>query len=122
MKAIETAYAKINFALFAVAMLGGCTQTAVSSPITSDDEACARTMAVLAANGTYKSERMAGCWGGKTNESSRLYVLRVNGVCRDPQGCGSVLMGWYAVDAATGAVYDWDVNEEQPVHRIDRKQ
>lgn len=118
----ESSCAKTTFAFFAVALLGGCTQAAVPLSMASDDQACMRTMAVLAANGTYQPEQMAGCEGGKADESSRFNVLRVNGLCRDPQGCGSVLMGWYAVDSSTGAVYEWDVTEQKPGQRIDRKQ
>lgn len=77
-------------------------------------------MSVLAANKTYRAKQMAGCDGGASDEFPGFYILRVNGICRDPQGCGSVLMGWYAVEAATGAVYDMDVGEWRIGQRIDR--
>jgi hypothetical protein len=76
-------------------------------------------MSVLAANKTYRADQLAGCDGGRDENNPGYYVLRVNGVCRDPQGCGSVLMGWYAVGAATGAVYEWEVAEWQLGPRID---
>jgi hypothetical protein len=78
-------------------------------------------MFVLAQNNTYRAEQMTGCDGGTDENNPGYYVLRVNGFCRDPQGCGSVLLGWYAVEAATGAVHDMDVGEWQIGQRIDRK-
>jgi len=78
-------------------------------------------MSVLAANKVYHAEQMANCGGRDSEDLPGFYVLRVNGFCRDPQGCGSVLLGWYAVEAATGAVHDWDAAEWQIGPRIDRK-
>ena len=117
-----TGYAKINLALFAAAMFGGCAQSVAPLPIASADQACERTMAVLVANRSYPADQMVGCDGGTTDENAGHYVLRVNGVCNDPQGCGSVLMGWYAVEASTGVVYDWDVAELEIGKRIDRQE
>jgi len=116
----ETAYAKINLALLAGCLLTGCAHAKAPLTVTSDDQACERLMSVLAANTTYRAEQMAGCDGGVSDEFPGYYVLRVNAYCRDPQGCGSVLLGWYAVEAASGAVHDWDVGEWRIGARIDR--
>ncbi|WP_285709618.1 hypothetical protein [Erythrobacter oryzae] len=77
-------------------------------------------MAVLAANKTYRAEQMASCDGGKDDNNPGYYVLRVNAYCREPQGCGSVLLGWYAVEEATGAVHEIVAADWQIGPRIDR--
>jgi len=113
-------YAKTIVALVAATALWVCAPAKAHQPVVSDDQACERVMAVLAANTTYRAEQMAGCDGGVSDEFPGYYVLRVNAHCRDPQGCGSVLLGWYAVEAASGAVHDWDVGEWRIGARIDR--
>ncbi len=115
----SAALARITQALVAVAFLAGCVPIAQPVTAASDDDACQRTIAALVASKRFAAEELVDCEGGASDERPGYYVLRVNGVCRDPQGCGSVLMGWYAVEAATGAVYDWDVNEWQLGQRID---
>lgn len=116
---IKTAYAKINLALVAAMSFGGCAAADVLDVVASDDQACERIMAVLAQNKTYRAEQMAGCDGGKDDNNPGYYLLRVNGYCRDPQGCGSVLLGWYAIDEKTGAVFEMDFAEWQIGQRID---
>jgi hypothetical protein len=118
----DTDYATVSFALFAAALLGGCTQSVPPVHIASADQACDRTMAGLVATRSYRADQMVGCDLSETDENPELYILRVNGVCHDPQGCGSVLMGWYSVVVSNGAVYDWDVGEWQRGTRIDRQQ
>ncbi len=105
----ETSYAKINLALLPAAFLAGCAPVDTPTPVASDDQACERVMAVLVANKTYRAEQLAGCDGGKDDDNPGYYVLRVNGYCRDSLGCGSVLLGWYAVEASTVAIHEWDV-------------
>ncbi|QDH34743.1 hypothetical protein E2E27_10665 [Porphyrobacter sp. YT40] len=116
----KVAYAKINLALAGAAVLASCAAAEAAGPVTSEDQACNRVMAVLAANKTYRAEQMASCDGGEDDNNPGYYVLRVNAYCRDPQGCGSVLLGWYAVEAATGAVHDMDAAEWSVGQRIDR--
>jgi hypothetical protein len=116
----ETAYAKINLALLAAASLVGCAPVDAPTVVSSDDQACERVMSVLARDKTYRADQMASCDGGKYQNNAGFYVLRVNAYCRDLRGCGSVLLGWYAVEASTGAVHDMDVGEWQIGPRIDR--
>lgn len=40
------------------------------------------------------------------------YVLALRADCRE-ELCGSTLMGWFAVEKATGAVFEWDMAEGQ---------
>ncbi|MBU2167546.1 MAG: hypothetical protein KKF88_06895 [Alphaproteobacteria bacterium] len=40
------------------------------------------------------------------------YVLGLRAHCRE-ELCGSTLMGWFAVEAASGAVFEWNVAEGQ---------
>jgi hypothetical protein len=116
----ETAYAKINLALLAAAMFAGCASAEEPQSVTSDDQACERVMSVLVENNTYRADQMANCEGGADENNPGYYVLRVNGFCRDRQGCGSVLLGWYAVDEKTGAVFEIDVAEWAVGPRIDK--
>ncbi len=116
----KTTYAKINLALLAAAMFAGCAHAKAPHPVTSDDQACERVMSVLVENNTYRADQMANCDGGADENNPGYYVLRVNGFCRDPQGCGSVLLGWYAVDERTGAVFEMDVAEWAVGPRIDK--
>ena len=115
----QTAHAIIKLALLAAVTSAGCGHAEEPLPVTSDDQACERLMAVLVENNTYRAEQLAGCDGGRDDQNPNFYVLRVNGICGDTQGCGSVLMGWYAVEASTGAVHKWDVAEWQLGARID---
>lgn len=117
----ESASAKINFALLAAASFVSCAPVAAPTAVSSEDQACARVMSVLAANKTYRAEQMASCDGGEDDNNPGYYFLRVNAYCREPQGCGSVLLGWYAVEASTGAVHDIDVAEWTVGPRIDRE-
>jgi hypothetical protein len=117
----ETAYAKINLALLVAALLVGCAPVDAPKAVLSGEKACERVMSVLAANKTYRAEQMAGCDGGKDDNKPGYYVLRVNGSCHEPEGCGSVLLGWYAVEEKTGAVHEIEVSEWQIGRRIDRE-
>jgi hypothetical protein len=117
----ETAYAKLNLALLAVTLCAGCAPAEELQSVTSDDQACERIMSVLAENRTYRAEQMASCERGTDENNPGFYVLRVNAHCREPQGCGSVLLGWYAVDEKTGAVHDIDAAEWTIGKRIDRE-
>ena len=121
MSVTRTFHTNIIVALLAVALSAGCAAMERPKPVTSDDQACERVMSTLATTKTYRAEQMAGCDGGKNDKNPGYYLLRVNAYCRDPQGCGSVLLGWYAVDEKTGAVHDLDVGEWQIGARIDRK-
>lgn len=120
MKTTKATFAKINIALGAALSLAACAPAEAPRLVASDDQACERVMSVLAGNTTCTADQMASCEGGKDENNPGFYVLRVNANCREPHGCGSVLLGWYAVDAATGAVHDWDVGEWQIGLRIDR--
>ena len=49
--------------------------------------------------------------GSHTEGGNKYQVLRHNGYC-EQDVCGSVLMGWFAVNTATGEVHAWDVGEQ----------
>ncbi|VVT05008.1 hypothetical protein ERY430_41175 [Erythrobacter sp. EC-HK427] len=68
------------------------------------------------ANGTYRDEQIYGCELGP-REGTDLHTGRLNAHCRE-EICGSVLLGWYAVDLEAGRVYDWDYEEWQPGEEI----
>ncbi|WP_066533079.1 hypothetical protein [Erythrobacter sp. CCH5-A1] len=107
----ETAYAKINLALLAAAVLASCAVAEESGPITSDDQACERVMEVLVANQVYRAEQMQNCEISLEDRHPGYYVGRVNAYCHEPI-CGSVNLGWYAVEAKTGKVLKYDMAEQ----------
>jgi hypothetical protein len=86
----------------------------------SAEEACDRARAAVAARGDYRISQIVGCDGGLSSDhidEVGYYVLRLNGACRE-EICGSVLLGWYAVNQSTGDVYDWDIGDSKPIKRV----
>lgn len=110
MPVTETPFAKINLALLATAVLASCAAADASGPVTSDDQACQRVMEVLVANKVYRPEQMQNCEIGLDENNPGYYFGRVNAYCREPI-CGSVLLGWYAVEAKTGTVHQWNYSD-----------
>jgi hypothetical protein len=104
-------HARITLALAAATWLAACSPVGEPTKVTSDEQACQRVMDVLVANQVYRAEQMASCEIGKDEVNPGFYFGRVNAYCRDPQGCGSVLLGWYAVEEKTGTVHEWDYEE-----------
>lgn len=47
---------------------------------------------------------------GAEDSPAGYHVLGLRAVC-DQDLCGSTLMGWFAVETATGTVFEWDVAE-----------
>ncbi len=114
-------YVNLVLAVLAATLSAICAAAERPKPVTSDDGACQRVIAVLAAYKIYRADQMASCDGGKDEEHPGFYILRINAHCREPQGCGSVLLGWYAINAKNGAVFEMDVAEWQIGSRIDWK-
>ncbi len=99
-------------ALFAMGVSNACTPP-TSQAVASVDDACELVTEAVVARGDYPLSEIEGCDGDLGEGSDTFadyYVLRLNAYCRE-EICGSVLLGWYAVDQKTGQVYDIDVAE-----------
>ena len=79
-------------------------------------EACEMLISAMNASDSYRAAnfypeaQIAGCNGGPSEDNSNIYHFRLNGVCRE-EICGSVLMGWYAVDKKSGRAWELDIND-----------
>ena len=90
-----------------------CAVKQAEGSVSSSDEACELVAKAVIARGDYRAEQIAGCNGDlQDDDDSRAgyYILRLNAHCREDI-CGSVLLGWYAIEQSTGRVYEWDVAE-----------
>jgi hypothetical protein len=93
------------------ATLCGCSSQANTVAVGSDERACELAKRAVAEAGDFSPSQIAGCDVSLDEEThKRHYVLRLNGYCRE-EICGSVLLGWYAVDRITAQVSEWDVAE-----------
>lgn len=71
---------------------------------------CDKIKAAVVASGEYSAAQIDGCFPveGEDPDNPGFYITRLNAVCQQ-EVCGSVLLGWYAVEAKTGRVFEWDV-------------
>ncbi|HET6525590.1 hypothetical protein [Sphingopyxis sp.] len=84
----------------------------------ADAKTCDWLKTMLVASGDFQAKDIAGCDGiiDSSNPPS-FRIARVNGYCHEAI-CGSVLMGWYAVEEETGRVFevadvaDWKLGSE----------
>jgi len=98
--------------------LAGCTGTPPAA-VASAEAACTVTTARVTAARGLTLDHVAMCdhiREGGTPEG--YYVLGLRAHCREAL-CGSTLMGWFAVETATGAVFEWDVVEWRPGPEVD---
>lgn len=94
------------------------TDTEADFDVSADAKTCDRLKASLVASGDFEEKNIAGC-DGIIDSSNRpgFRIARVNGYC-DEEICGSVLMGWFAVEEDTGRVFevadvaDWKLGSE----------
>ena len=96
-------------ALFAPALLG-CGGPAEERQASSDNAVCELITAAVVARGEYREPQVAGC-DTMSEKPGGYLVTRLNGHCREPV-CGSVLLGWYAVQRDTGRVFEWNMAED----------
>jgi hypothetical protein len=103
-------------ALLLAASLFQSPAPAVAAPATTEEAACGLTKARVAARGHFPVSAIAFC--DVTVSDSRpkgYYILGLHGKRDDCGGdvCGSTLMGWFAVQKATGQVFEWDMVEDK---------
>ena len=86
----------------------GCTGTPPAAVASAE----VATAQVTAARGLPLGH-VASCDPVRAEDSPAGYhVLGLRAVCNQDL-CGSTLMGWFAVEKATGAVFEWDVAESR---------
>lgn len=82
-----------------------------SDVVTGTEAACTLATAQVTAARGLPPGHVASCDPVREGESPAGYqVLGLRAVC-DQDLCGSTLMGWFAVEKATGTVFEWDVAE-----------
>lgn len=85
---------------------GGPSETEDYFDDIADARACDAIKAALVASKRFESRTIAGCDGVVNSENpSGFRIARVNGFCRE-EVCGSVLLGWYAVEERSGSVFE----------------
>jgi hypothetical protein len=92
--------------------LAGCAGTP-PAPLANAEAACTvATARVTAARGLTLGH-VASCDPARAEDSPASYhLLGLRAVCNQ-ELCGSTLMGWFAVEKATGVVFEWDMAEGQ---------
>ena len=106
--------------LFALSMLQWSAPLGAAQ-VTTEKAACERTKARVAERGHFPVSVIAFCDVIIPEAQPRgFYVLGLHGKRDDCGGdvCGSTLMGWFAVQRATGEVFEWDINEDKPKARV----
>lgn len=80
-------------------------------PDASPIEACDLLQETVVADGTYRDEQIYGC-ELRPREGADLHIGRLNAHCRE-EICGSVMLGWYAVNLETRQVWEWDISYDE---------
>lgn len=112
--------AKVVASLFAASLIQWST-SASAVEVTTEKAACSLTKARVAARGHFPISAIAFCdFIVPEAQPKGFYVLGLHGKRDDCGGdiCGSTLMGWFAVQKATGQVFEWDINEDRPGKRV----
>jgi len=91
----------------------GCADAEHSERQLTETEICEASKQAHAQSAGFNVSFIASCdmSGSHTEGDNEFQVLRHSGYCKQDV-CGSVLMGWFAVNTATGEVHDWDVGEQ----------
>jgi hypothetical protein len=93
-----------------VPALLSCGRPANDRLASSDEEVCELITAAVVAQGEYRKPQVAGC-DALSEKPGGYLITRLNGHCREPV-CGSVLLGWYAVQQETGRIFEWNMGED----------
>lgn len=105
--------ANLVASLFAASLLQQAAPAGAAT-VTSEKAACDVAKARVAARGHFPVSAIAFCDLIVPEEQPKgLYVLGLHGKRDDCGGevCGSTLMGWFAVQKATGRVFEWDFTD-----------
>ena len=100
--------------LFATALVWS--GPAGAAKVNTEEAACDLTKARVAARDHYPVSAIAFCdFLVARAQPKGFYVLGLHGKRDDCGGdvCGSTLVGWFAVQEATGQVFEWDMVEDK---------
>lgn len=89
----------------------GCTAPAESVPAAAEFQACETVKSAVVADGRYTRSQVAGCDAEDADRLPGYITLRLDSYCRE-EVCGSVLLGWFAVESESNRVFDWIPGEE----------
>jgi hypothetical protein len=93
-------------------LLAGCAGTPRVAVATAE-AACTVATARVTAERDLPTAHVAICDPvSEADRSDGYYLLGLRAHCRE-ELCGSTLMGWFAVEKTTGAVFEWDVAKER---------
>ena len=103
---------KTKAALFVAATLL-IAVAAKAGPVRTEQAACNLVKARVAARGDFPLRRIAFCDViPRASSPASFYVLALHSN-RECGGICSTNMGWFAVQRATGRVFEWDVAEDR---------
>jgi hypothetical protein len=86
---------------------------AEAGPVRTERAACELVKARVAATGDFPLSRIAFCDViPRESSPARYYVLALHSN-RRCEGICSTNMGWFAVERATGRVFEWNVAEDR---------
>ena len=84
----------------------GCSEPAESVTAATEYQACEILIAAVVADNRYTRSQVAGCDAENVDGLPGYITLRLDGYCRE-EVCGSILLGWYAVEAKSNRVFEW---------------
>lgn len=96
-----------------------------AATVTTEKAACDLTKARVAERDHFPVSAIAFCDSIVPEAQPKgFYALGLHGQLDDCGGdvCGSTLMGWFAVQKATGQVFEWDVVEDRLGQRVKVRQ
>lgn len=113
MPGIKAAAAAMVFgALFVAGAMPGAAPVQ-AAPVRTGEAACAVAKAAVSAQRRFSVSRIRLCdTANPVHNPPGFYVFGLHGWCGD-EICGSTLMGWFAVQKATGRVFEWNVAENK---------
>ena len=85
----------------------------VAAPVATANAACDQTKAFVLARGDFPVSAIAFCDTVSPDSSPKGYYVLALHSRRDCDGICSTNMGWFAVQKATGRVFEWDVAEQK---------
>jgi hypothetical protein len=108
--------AKLFGAISLSLSLGSCASTQL---VGDEQAACSVATTRVTAERRLSADHVAFCDHARSPDvPPGYYVLALRGHCRQPEGCGSTNMGWFAVHKQNGQVFEWDVAESKLRQRV----
>ena len=89
----------------------GCSTPAGSATAAAEGRACEAIRSAVVAERRYTRSKVAGCDAEDVGRLPGYVTLRLDGYCRQ-EVCGSVLLGWFAVEKGSNRVFEWMPGEQ----------